>query len=490
MAVKILLVSGSNVHIKDLPDKLGKIKIGNSFYKAPGIYIIADELRKKGYQTDVIDHITFWTHEALDQFVDTHEYDVLGVSHVTLSTEIVQIVLDKFKKKSKNIKTIVGAFHPSYNKVISDYYVYGHSETAIHEIIKDIENENDKLIFTEYNSGKFVDATQSYPARLDFNYSFELYEEDDWKNNDIPSIETSRGCPFKCKFCSFPLIGMKKDTSIDMKRLEDQLKRNYEEFGIKHYITADDTFNSSSDKLANMAESVSKLSFKPTFSGFIRFDLLITKPEQKELLVGCNYIGHYYGIETFHRPSGQIIGKGMDPNRIKENLIDLDKYFSKYLDLYRMTISLIVGLPKQPEESILETQDWLFENLSHHHWNWIALMIEENAFYLSEFSKNYEKYGIRKIIKPIPKSETMAGSTGDGYNLVSWEHDIMNYDRALELGNFLNRQREGKSRLIGAWRSPYLAAGIINDDMTESEIESTLTSQLDIHNYILGRMML
>ena len=34
-------------------------------------------------------------------------------------------------------------------------------------------------------------------------------------------------------------------------------------------------------------------------------------------MLRSNIVNHYYGIETFNRTSGKIIGKGFDPNKTK-----------------------------------------------------------------------------------------------------------------------------------------------------------------------------
>ena len=69
------------------------------------------------------------------------------------------------------------------------------------------------------------------------------------------------------------------------------------------------------EKITKFADVVEKLDFVPWFSAYIRADLLIARPRDREELLRMNLTGHYYGIETFNRESGKIIGKGYDTEK-------------------------------------------------------------------------------------------------------------------------------------------------------------------------------
>ena len=80
---------------------------------------------------------------------------------------------------------------------------------------------------------------------------------------------------------------------------------------------------------AGPTDVVETLPWKPYFTGFLRADLLVSRPKDKEELLRMGFLGHFYGIETFNHDTGKIIGKGMNPDKLQQGLIDVRKYLSE-----------------------------------------------------------------------------------------------------------------------------------------------------------------
>jgi radical SAM superfamily enzyme YgiQ (UPF0313 family) len=118
----------------------------------------------------------------------------------------------------------------------------------------------------------------------------------------------------------------------------------------------DETFNDRPDKIEKFADAVEQLSFVPFFSGFIRADLLVNRPNDKENLLRMNFLGHHYGIESLHYPSAQAIGKGMHPEKLTQGLVEVKQYFQKNKrKIYRGTMSFIAGLPHETLDTMMST---------------------------------------------------------------------------------------------------------------------------------------
>jgi hypothetical protein len=67
----------------------------------------------------------------------------------------------------------------------------------------------------------------------------------------------------------------------------------------------------------------------------------------------------FFGIETFNHESGKRIGKGLNPEKIKELLYDLKS--KHWGDEIKMIVGLISGLPRETEISHRETVDWILD---------------------------------------------------------------------------------------------------------------------------------
>jgi hypothetical protein len=94
------------------------------------------------------------------------------------------------------------------------------------------------------------------------------------------------------------------------------------------------------------------------FWAYGRLDLLAAKEEMVDLIpqIGWKYLT--FGIETFNRTSGSAVGKGGNPEKLKECLINMKE---RYPDLF-FTCNLIVGLPNDTEQTITETVQWFIDN--------------------------------------------------------------------------------------------------------------------------------
>jgi hypothetical protein len=48
----------------------------------------------------------------------------------------------------------------------------------------------------------------------------------------------------------------------------------------------------------------------------------VSRPNDREELLRMNFLGHWYGLETLDKTAGKAIGKGMDPDRLKQGILD------------------------------------------------------------------------------------------------------------------------------------------------------------------------
>ena len=108
-------------------------------------------------------------------------------------------------------------------------------------------------------------------------------------------LEIGRGCIFKCTFCESSLIGKEKGTyTRSTSRVEDELRRNWEEFGTKDYWITDDTLNDDSAKLERLAEIRERTNIPFTYTAFARLDLQ-NRLNQTELLLKSGVKALHYG---------------------------------------------------------------------------------------------------------------------------------------------------------------------------------------------------
>lgn len=380
-----------------------------------GLYGIASFLRNNGWACTTVDYFTYWDKKDLAQYLKNHiteDTKWVGVSYTWIYDipDQIRTLVSFIKTINPKILIIFGGQTPYEHDLSADYYVYGYAESAILKILDYEFDQGAPVFYTKLFNGKFVDAIHNYASYNLPNYSIEYKDDDFISDKDSLTVEFSRGCKFKCDFCSFPFIGIKEDTSTSEENLYRELMTNYQKWGVTTYIVADETVNDRVEKLIKIKNVVNRLDFKPDFTAFARADLFRSHPEKIELMAECRIWGHFYGIETFNWESGKSVGKGLNPEYVKESLLTVKDYFLKHLGRYRGTISMIAGLPHETLDNLLESHKWLVNNWRDQDVVWWPLQIVDNGK-LSAMGKDFAKYGYEKIdLQNTPKDPTRANT--------------------------------------------------------------------------------
>lgn len=385
----------------------------SSVRRHAGSHRIASFLRQNGIDVEVFDFAPSWTFEEFKELIKsrvTSNTKFVGLGALfNLNTETLYRCFAWLKLTYPDIITITGStqFH-TVHLIPTDYLVVGYGELAILEILKGTAKYREEVVDKAGNKRKTVHALHDYPAYPMRNLSIDFEKRDFLQPYEAITMETSRGCRFKCSFCTYSILGVKDDHTRSAEDFRDNLLRNYDNYGIYRYSIADETFNDYSEKIIKYADEVERLPFKPNFGGFIRADLLYTRPQDIEHLARMQFNGQFYGVESFHRPSAAAVGKGMEPSKIQQAILDTKAYFMKHNEYYRGTISLIAGLPHETEETLNETKKWIYENWKTNHVEYTPLFItsDHNNITQSALSTTYQKQGYTLVdINDYPLDE-------------------------------------------------------------------------------------
>jgi hypothetical protein len=423
---------------------------GTSTGRATGAHRIATVLRQHDWDIEVLDFVYNWPQDKLKHYLETRitsatKFIAYSFTFHTWNNRFHEI-FSYARILNPNIKVIVGGMATESCPIEADYYVNGYGEHAILEVVKDIVGNNPFLKHTINlkTGGKIIKAMDSYPAfpltHLDPSVKYE--SRDFLESQEALIIEISRGCKFKCSYCTYPILGVKGDVTRSADSYAQELTRNYDEWGITNYQIADETFNDRTEKIEKFANATQQLTFKPNLVGFIRADLLAARRQDWPLLDGMNFWGHWYGVESFNHESAKSIGKGMHPDKIKEALIDCRKYFESN-GMYKGSASMIIGLPGETEESVHDAWKWYRENWQGMAAIYYALYIPNDSKTIeqSSFSNDWQKKGYRKYTGEVPNWEPQNTSLhGAGTywkeglaNGICWENDNLNFFKAHQM---------------------------------------------------------
>lgn len=344
-------------------------------YRATGNHKLATYLRHQNWDCEVLDYTTEFEWHEITQYIDdriTEDTVFCGWSIIfsmpDLVSEAVNKIIQYIRDNYPHVIHIAGGWQgKSLRYIDADYWIIGNAEYAMDAILKKHTGYADEIEHIHAvttprgKKGYLIDAVHThkcYPRR-DANISYE--ERDYIQPYEALCLELSRGCRFTCKYCMYPLIGMKEDTTREENSLHTEMLENYERWGVENYYLSDDTVNDRPEKMEMLAKVSRRLPFQPFLAGFARFDLLVTHGQKTwDHMIEGGFTSHHYGIETLNHKAGKIIGKGMNPTKIKEGLLEVEEYFQKHSPTaYGGSATMIAGLEEESLESIEETHAWM-----------------------------------------------------------------------------------------------------------------------------------
>lgn len=381
------------------------------FQRAMGAYRIASHLRQHGYKVQVIDFIDSFEEQELLDVIDSFVNDntaAIGISTTFLQQQDMAINPLRVKRRriSDKIESVLKELPIKYPKIkliaggangftyqddgLFDAIITGYGEGAILEYMNNLRDNIPGRIWPVRNGTQIING-DSYSFDVE-NFTHEWDDTDCVLDGETLPIEISRGCIFRCKFCSYPLNGKKKlDYLRHFDKLKEELIHNYEKFGVTNYFFGDDTFNDSMHKLEVLHELFTSLPFKIQFVAYIRLDLLYAHPQQITMLKEMGLASAAFGIETLKEESAKFIGKGLAADKIKDFLPKL--YYDYWNEEIPVMCSFILGLPYETIQDMKDTYNWFkqYDMAT----IWLPLMINPDAFYKSDIDINYEKYGYK-----------------------------------------------------------------------------------------------
>jgi hypothetical protein len=411
--------------------------------RSSGPYRLATELRKLGYTCQVVEF--FWFNaayaphrniEALEKFVGPETLAV-GFSTTFVRMDASLSILGKMNLLERFQATPVDASiyqnDPQTAFLRADYFgdicarvrsraprarlviggtrapatledrspldvcVHGYADKSFIGLVKYLDGKNPFFQCTTLPNGKVLLDKDVLATGFDVNGAYVQWEDQDCLfPEEQLVIEISRGCIFRCKFCSFPLNGKSKNDFIKGHEILDwEFRRNFERYGITRYFFSDDTYNDSPEKMEYMHSLLTSLPFKIRYRSYLRHDLIYAHRQEAEQLLDSGLETAFFGIESMNHENLKLIGKGMRPEKVVENLHWLRNTVG-WKDKVTVIGSFIIGLPHDTEENLGWVPQVEDINFPLDHVRMMGLNITPFTTvkeYHSEFDRSYAQYG-------------------------------------------------------------------------------------------------
>jgi len=285
-----------------------------------GLALIAAILGKEGYSVSLLDAnaLQLKPEDVTKAIADA---DIAGITAMTPTIGNALSIARYLKRDKPDIKILLGGPHvtllpeetlTSSNDI--DIVVRGEGDDTIIELMRAIESGKplDNIAGISYKADGKIVHTPDRTSNVDMDtLPYPAYHLLPWKkyrphpphgmSMPFGVIVTSRGCPYRCAYCSKPVFGS-KFRAQSPERVFEEMAYLHEKYGVKEIAFYDDSFTLDKERAHAIADKIMEKGLKIAWTCETRVNLV-----DKELLGHMKQAGCYsvsYGIES---ASPQII---------------------------------------------------------------------------------------------------------------------------------------------------------------------------------------
>jgi len=324
-------------------------------------YHLAGCLRANGFEATVTE-ITPQNFEDEDLYEKLADQDLVGFSCNTFTYAFHLPVLRKLKARVPHVTTVMGGIHAlhsaedMFREVPVDYVCVGEGDVAIVDLVQALEmgrpattipglayrGEDGEI--RSNGSGRAPRGSDEMPLA-----AYDLLP----RTPPVLVFETSRGCPYRCTFCSIDMTskwtGWSPDAVLGRFNATVDMLRDKT---MNHVTFADDNFATDQKRAAEILRKLHEAYPELLFSFETRAREILRNPI---VLSTCQEIGlrsqFLFGIECGYDEGLKRINKCLTVEEIRSAAQVCRRFDFQYLACF----SFIIGFPWEGEEERLKT---------------------------------------------------------------------------------------------------------------------------------------
>lgn len=364
--------------------------------------------------------VLFTLIEDINDSAELDSIDIVGITATTENYYIAQKIARKIKSY-KNIPIIIGGPHismmPHSLSHEMDIGVIGEGEVTFTELINRFLKfgcftqdwlASVKGIAYRDSEGQFViNPNRDFIADIDsILFPDRKFLIPNGNADLVNYIFTSRGCPYKCKFCLSTLMWRNNVRFFSAEYVVSEIEHLIHEYGLRYIVIFDDLFVADKVRLNRIVDLLLKkrIPEKVSFSCQVRANLVTEELTRQLKTMNVTSLG--IGLETFSNNVLHYLKDRTVSAAINQRAIDiLNKYH------IQVNPSMIFGTHLETEIDLIETLSALYRN----------------------FNTGKIKFFAWSLIRPYPGTEIWNVALKNG--LVS-EKDDMDWERFSDWSNF------------------------------------------------------
>ncbi|MFA6217530.1 MAG: radical SAM protein [Candidatus Omnitrophota bacterium] len=333
-----------------------------SSYPVPlGLMYLQAYLKQNGYPRTFLRRFSAFDKKEVFSALSDLKPDIVGISSLTADRIQALAITSLIKQYNPLIKVILGGYHPTFmyrqlmeNYPFIDYIVRGEGELTLLKLLETLKcgeatNKIPGLVCRD-SRGKVLEGVPGEIIQDLDSLPFPCYD-------DIPitllrkanyfSVMASRGCVFKCSYCSGANFHGYRTRSRRVDNIIEELKYLKYRFNARAIYFSDAAFGSDPALADEFCEKILKEDLKMSFAFQTRAEYVNYGILKKLKMAGLRGI-------TFGMESGSLnILKNAGRNPSLEILKKAVNY-SKKLEI-KTRINIIIGWPEETKNDINDT---------------------------------------------------------------------------------------------------------------------------------------
>ncbi len=327
-------------------------------YQPLGLGYLAAVLEKEGIAVKMLDLVNT-PFENVEGMIKKEKPDIVGIScNLTNlrwgSFRLAQIV----KRVDPNIKVVMGGVHATamYQQVLTnfpvDVIVRFEGELTFLELVKALESGSDlkavKGIAFKSEEGIITTEDRPHIENLDSLPfpAYRFFKFIMYGNLKVSAIESSRGCPYNCQYCSNRKYwGRLRQRSV--KNVVDEMEMLYSEYGVRYFSFFDNVFTANKERVIEICKEIIRRNLDVSWECSTKVELV--SPDMLQWMKKANCLRIGYGVESGSPSVLSAINKKQTRPQI--------------LQAFKMTpeagiqaiLYLLIGNPNETEHTINET---------------------------------------------------------------------------------------------------------------------------------------
>jgi len=400
----------------------GEFESASSRVPHLGLAMIGAVLEREGFNVKILDMFALDMKIAdVAREIRKIEPKVVGVTSVTANFLQAMNVLKAVKAIDNSITTIYGGPHVTImpeTAILSpyvDYIVIGEGEYTIVELINYILRGNGKrsqikgIGYT--NNGRmiltgmrpFIKDLDSLPMPAYHLLPMNAYRP--YATLDVgrkfSSMITSRGCPFRCTYCTSSSIFGHMWRARNPKKVLEEIELLYNKYNVRHIFFQDDEFTINQNRTKEICNLLFKSGMDIIWECLTRVDSVNDELIQTMVEAGCRSI--IYGVEAGYEGGLKKINKKITLNQAKNAI----RWTKKHGIIAKATF--IIGFPWESQVEIKKTINFAKElDADFTYFNMLTpypgtelygVIKKENLLVGGRDWKNYASHGSEPLIR-------------------------------------------------------------------------------------------